>query len=827
MSERIVSHARQRAVWGGVGANPGRDILRVRRTQGWNTRDLMASSHDDGSAGLRITLFLGLILLLSVLVTETVVAAPVAPPATGRIEGRVVTAQRDAPLAGVHVSLQASDLGTTTDANGRFVLDDVPAGPYTIIFEHVGRRTERRSVRVSEDRTSVMDVRLEREAIRVDEVVVSVSGEAQGLARTAATVGVVRSDAIRERRPSHPSELMGQVPGVWVNVTGGEGHMTAIRQPLTTDPVYLYLEDGVPTRSTGFFNHNALYEVNLPQAERVEVVKGPVSALHGSDAIGGVVNAETRSAREAPGLEASLDTGPDGWTRLLGSYAFAGESTGLRADLNLTRTDGWREATSYDRQSATVRWDQELGERARLKSVIAWSRIDQQTAGSSQLPEAQYRDTPTKNLTPISYREVDALRVSAEYEREGEHTLWSVTPFARYNAMEILPNWSLSYDPATSETTSRSVGVMARARRDLEPLGARVVAGVDVDRTPGEHLEYRVDVDDADGVYTAYSPAEVIYDYDVTFTGISPYLHLEASPVERLRLTAGLRYDRLAYDYDNPLGVLEDGPHRRPASTRVAYAAASPKVGATLALGRATSIFASYARGFRAPSQGQLFRQGVASNTVGLEPVVAVNHEAGLRGLLGERASYQLSVYRMRKHDDILTFQRDDENRETQNAGATLHRGLEVGVAIDVLEGVRADIAFALARHRYESWRPEPTIDYGGNEMESAPRTLGNVTLLYRPGFAEGSSLALEWTHLGPYYLDADNEERYSGHDLLAVRALWPVGERVGLSARVSNLTNARFAENGGWSPFRGREFAPGRPRALFVGLQISPGDRR
>ena len=54
-----------------------------------------------------------------------------------------------------------------------------------------------------------------------------------------------------------------------MNVTGGEGHQTVIRQPLTRGPVYLFLEDGVPTRSTGFFNHNALYEINLPAAEGI------------------------------------------------------------------------------------------------------------------------------------------------------------------------------------------------------------------------------------------------------------------------------------------------------------------------------------------------------------------------------------------------------------------------------------------------------------------------------------------------------------------------------------------------------------------------------
>jgi outer membrane cobalamin receptor len=111
------------------------------------------------------------------------------------------------------------------------------------------------------------------------ELVVSGTREKESLAKTPASVGVIKEETVEAVKPTHPSQILSQVPGVAVSVTNGEGHTTAIRQPFTTDPVYLFLEDGIPTRSTGFFNHNALYETNLPMAGGVEVIRGPGTAL--------------------------------------------------------------------------------------------------------------------------------------------------------------------------------------------------------------------------------------------------------------------------------------------------------------------------------------------------------------------------------------------------------------------------------------------------------------------------------------------------------------------------------------------------------------------
>lgn len=74
-------------------------------------------------------------------------------------------------------------------------------------------------------------------------IVVTSSRQAQSLTNLAESVTVLNEQLIKDVSPGHPAELLNRVPGVHVNDLEGEGHMTAIRQPITTGGVYLFLED--------------------------------------------------------------------------------------------------------------------------------------------------------------------------------------------------------------------------------------------------------------------------------------------------------------------------------------------------------------------------------------------------------------------------------------------------------------------------------------------------------------------------------------------------------------------------------------------------------
>lgn len=670
-------------------------------------------------------------------------------------------------------------------------------------------------------------VRLTVDMTFSEQVTVTDTRGPQLIRETPASLGTVSRATITALAPTHPGQVLGQVAGVWVNTTGGEGHQTAIRQPLTTNPVYLYLEDGVPTRSTGFFNHNALYEVNVPAAAGVEVTKGPGSVLYGSDAIAGVVNVLTRSALEPPAYSLALEGGSAGWARVLAGGNVIRGRQGVRADLNLTRTDGWRDATGYNRQSGTLRWDRSGDRGSAMKALVTFSRVDQQTAGSSTLQEDDYLSIPTRNLTPISQRDVLAVRASGDYGRVIGRTYLSVIPYTRYDRMRLLANWSLTYDPTDYTTANMSYGVLTKVQRDLPFARATVIAGLDVDVSPGWRQEHIVvpgttRTDNGKTVFSSYTEGATVYDYDVTYQSAAPYAQIDWSLTSRLRAQAGVRVDFARYEYDDLLDTPDTTRHRRPLDATRQFTRATPKLGLTWQASDLVSLFAGYREAFRAPSEGQLFRQGTARNTIDLAPVKANNVEGGVRVGRGLAWNVDASVYQLVKRDDILSYRSPvDGATEAVNAGRTDHVGVEASAAVQVVRTLRVSSAWSYARHRYADWVVDPVsrVDYSGNEMELAPRTIGNVMVTFTPFVWLDTSA--EISRLGSYYMNAENTQRYDGHTLVNLRGRVRLRDSIHLHVRALNIANTRYAESASYTIARGREFAPGAPRTFIASVDF------
>ena len=338
-----------------------------------------------------------------------------------------------------------------------------------------------------------------------------------------------------------------------------------------------------------------------------------------------------------------------------------------------------------------------------------------------------------------------------------------------------------------------------------------------------------------DRMNTSYTLGARVYDYDVTYQGISPYVHGEISPVDKLRITAGLRYDRVSYKFDNRFGttpILASGSYYgQVGDTDVDFGHLSPKLGATYMFSEALNVFAAYNHAFRAPSEGQLFRPAVAGSagaataaaeaSANLKPIKVDSFEIGLRGKLNAAINYDIAAYTMTKKDDILSYRDPVSNLSTPtNAGKTLHRGIEIGAGAQLAELWRLDTAFSYTKHTYEDWivaTQGGNVSYSGKEMELAPRRIANTRLSF--GNAQTGMAQLEWLHFGSWWSNAANTSKYDGHDLFNLRGIYPLGRDISLFANIHNLADKRYAESTGvTSGFD--TFAPGLPRTFSAGLQ-------
>ncbi len=678
-------------------------------------------------------------------------------------------------------------------------------------------------------------------------VTVTGTREAEKISETPVSVGVVPRESIQFTRPGHPSEILGQVPGVAIGITNGEGHTTAIRQGFTTAPVYLYLEDGIPTRATGNFNHNAMFELNVPSAGGVEVIRGIGTALYGSDAIGGIVNVLTRQPSAKSGADASVEFGQHGYQRFLGGFDTGrSDKDAFRADINVTHTDGWRIKTGYDRQSLNLRWDREHDSQTFVKTILGYSKVDMETGANSALPYDLYVNNPTVNLRSPAFRQVEALRLSTSVARDlGGGKELTVTPYIRNNSMNLNGSYNFTGDARIEETEVWSYGVLAKLRKDFDDsLRTRLIVGMDFDYSPSDRKETKINLtsvligpNNLYTQYTGYTLGGVIYDYEANYTSAAPYAHLEVSPTEKLRVTMGLRYDYAQYDMKNRLTpgfVAASGrQYYSPADASVDFARLSPKLGATYALTEQSHAYASYNQGFRTPSESQLFRGGrsdagtlatqqaqaraLSNAALNLKAIKAEQYELGFRGLASDW-NYEVVGYLLKKEDDLLS-QRDSTGFAVQtNNGETEHKGLELGLGKTLVPTLRFDLAGSYAKHIYTNWVTS-TINYSGKEIEASPRLLGNLRLTWKP--LSGTTTQLEWVKIGSYFLDQENIfGKYPGHDLINLRASQVVSKDFSVFARITNLLDKRYADSSSQSAATGGLYSPGLPRTLYAGVE-------
>lgn len=685
---------------------------------------------------------------------------------------------------------------------------------------------------VSSLATAAEDTQPAKQAEPAEEVVVTATREKKDKRDIAESVSVFDSDLIADVSPSHPSEILNRAAGVYVNNLGGEGHMTAIRQPITTRGVYLFLEDGVPVRPTGFFNHNALYEVNIPQSGSIEVVKGPGSALYGSDAIGGMINSLSTAPAEKLIRRINVEAGSYGWKRALVNVSGTSGAHGFRVSINYTDNEGYRDESEYDRASITGRWDYN-GTGLNVKTLLSYTEVDQ--SGVSSLEDDDYENDTQKNRFhgDVGYRDVEALRLSSEFSLDFDNGLLSFIPYYRNNTTIMSPSWMVTYDPNLRESKFESFGILTKYRHDFSDT-LQLISGIDIDYTPSTFVEEDVTMITAGDIYTGFTETgDLHYDFEAGQTSISPYFQLEAKFFDHLIATVGLRYDYFKLKYEDQIDPATpiDTRHRRPEDQAVNFDQFSPKLGLVYQFNELHDVYANYRHAFTIPSAGTLFRSGSMQNTDNLEPIKADSYELGFRGFMTSWFSYEVAAYHMVKKDDLVTVV-SGFTRNIYNAGETEHNGIELTLTGDITDELSYALAVSKTDQSYKKFKyyevsfPGSVVtehDLSGNDLGKAPESIGNLIIAYAPMSIEGLRFEVEWEHLGEYYTDETNTSTYDGHDLYNFRASYTATDNFEVYGRVQNLTDELY------STYTSNQvgdldisYRPGMPRAYYAGIRVT-----
>lgn len=236
--------------------------------------------------------------------------------AQSRIEGRVSDPQGAAVAGAVVVAIAPArtPVEVQSDTEGRFAIDGLAGETYDLTVSAPGLFGEVRGI-VPDASPTPVEIALRVSAI-TETLVVSASQIDQPLSRTADSVTIITGGELDARQITTLGQALSTVPGFMVTRSGGPGTLTSLFPRGGDSDFTLVLVDGM--RANSFGGGIDLSQVPLADVDRIEVVRGPQSALFGADAIGGVVQIITRQGGQ-PSIAATIEGGSRGMRRFQAS----------------------------------------------------------------------------------------------------------------------------------------------------------------------------------------------------------------------------------------------------------------------------------------------------------------------------------------------------------------------------------------------------------------------------------------------------------------------------------------------------------------------------
>lgn len=748
-------------------------------------------------------------------------------------KGQIHDAITKEPILGATITTLDKLKGTTSDANGYF---NIETNQKKINISYIGYNTQ------EVDLVENLSISLQPAIENLQSIVVTASREASQRTTAPLAISKVSSSVINDTKPISAYEVVNKAPGVLMVNLNNEQHSMSIRQPMTTNAYFLYLEDGVPIRPLGVFNHNSLLEMNQFTVSNLEIVRGPVSSIYGAEAVGGAVNFISQRPTAMPTARIGIQLDQWGFQRVQYGGGVTINKLGIYAGgLVSKQRDSWITSSDYDKQAQYLRLEYAINKRNRLISTISYSTYNSQTSGS--VDSIAFYTRQYVSTTDFTYRKSYSLRSRLTYEHDWNKNSQSfLTAFARDNKHGQNPSYSIRWtsgaNTATGEINSNnfsSLGFIAQHTQKFDFLQSKLIAGAVMDFSPNDYWAYRIDLaaqlrPDKKSV-EKYSivkerPEIQLANYNADIHNSAAYLQFDFKPLEDLRISLGGRFDQMAFDYVNNVDKTSGSKQ---------YSQFVPKIGFTYALAPEMGMYGNYSKGFSPPALTAIFRKRPYPAVDGslfyynLNSAQFVNTELGMwTSLLKHKIYADVAVYKMDGRNELLNIRQPDNSFDYQSAGKTLHKGIEVGLTYKPTSEFYYRFGGTYSIHKFVEFtlstkESDALKNVNNKEMPSAPNWIWNTEINYNPKWVKGLRTSLEWQHLSDWYQNQINTVSYDGYDVLNYRMGYQ-WKSIEFFTNVLNLTDVLYAHNAsrGNNSTDRTTFTPAAPRTFIFGIQFN-----
>ena len=638
-------------------------------------------------------------------------------------------------------------------------------------------------------------------------------------------------------------ELGKRIPGI-----------AMIRNLRIPDGGKLYTENRIDGMRATATNTSVLDEIDPADIERIEVITGPASALYGSGAFGGTISVFTRQPPRTLQGGISQEVGSYGFLRTKGNVgaSTADGRLGFILTGSTLDNDGWRtnsapsnrDAAAEHKDGATLRTVFRPTDSTKLTLGYGELSNDYRWAGPIPLGAADaarlrsrvlngtnlrsvYLDNDWRQVVPGTYGQykdqyaTTSLRLQQLVGDHGELTVAYtrirddgvnngnggsggannvICDNVTVNCAAVNGSGSVTNTVKTSRTVTETTLAMYRQDFDLAKTSAYVGAEiVDIGAESRTYLNGYTALQGQAGYWTQGAMTATGQGSRTDTRETTPFVHVEFSPVDRLRLHAGERFGSIRYDVDDRTAANKDVAMTRRGNVS--------RLGATYEWAPAHIVWVNRGETFNPQSTGSLINSnavGTANNVIGqaFSPERGVTQEIGLRGRFADLGvHYDLTYYDARSDGFLVSRNCTAAEQARYNGGATCTlndaagqlaaKGLESMFSWAVNDWLDLGATYTNQRVWFTDYTT-PGYDYTGKTLQAAPRQRLNLRLAVKP--APGWRVELEGDHISEYYVDNTNAAgTYRRPDLFNLRASYR-GKDWSFWLHALNLTNEKYA---------------------------------